>query len=190
MATRRRGRPTTSSWLPIILAAELTLALIAALTLPASATAASKGCSVKNAATGRTYSTLQAAVDAAKPRATLLVRGTCVGQTVVSKRLTITGVETRRTGEPRLSGAGKVRVLVVKRRAWVKLSDLAVVRGRARRGAGIVNNGTLTLVNVQVRGNRAPGPGIGGGIYNRGTLVVNRGSRISRQPRRPRRRLV
>lgn len=77
-----------------------------------------------------------------------------------------------------LSGADRVRVLKISKGARVKLIDLAVVRGRAGRGAGIVNHGTLTLANVRVRGNRAPDPGIGGGIYNNGTLAINRGSRI------------
>ena len=56
----------------LLLAGIVALAFV--LTLDAgSVTAASKGCSVKNNATGRTYSTLQAAVDTAKPRATLRV---------------------------------------------------------------------------------------------------------------------
>ncbi len=68
--------------LAVLVMVGLLLALIAG-----PAWASSKDCSVKNKATGRTYSTLQAAVNASKPWATLLVRGTCRGETIVDRSL-------------------------------------------------------------------------------------------------------
>ncbi len=162
----------------LLLAALVAFALVTSLGTT-SVSAASKGCSVKNKANGRTYSTLQAAVNAAKKGAHLTVKGTCKGGTVISKSLTITGVRTRKSGHPTLSGADRVRVLKIDMGARVKLGDLAVVRGRASVGAGIHNRGTLVLANVQVRQNQAVGIGLGGGIRNYGTVRVNRTSQIS-----------
>ncbi len=162
------------------------VALVLVATLGAtSVSAATNGCSVKNKATGRTYSTLQAAVNAARPKATLLVRGTCKGGTVISRSLTITGAKTKRTGIPTLTGAHRHRVLNIRRHVTVRLTGLQVIRGRAIRGAGIWNTGTLVLRDVIVRrndtGEFGRGSGIwgGAGIWNTGRLELYGTTRIT-----------
>jgi hypothetical protein len=67
------------------------------LALPAAASAAPAGasppdCAIKNERNHKDYTTLQAAVDAAHPDDTITVKGTCLGQTLVSDSLTIIGV--------------------------------------------------------------------------------------------------
>mgnify|MGYP001817017155 FL=1 len=132
-----RWRTTIWSRVSVALAAGLALALALTLLLPAPTAEASKGCSVKNRATGRTYSTLQAAVDTAKPRATLRMMGVCRGETVIERTMKIIGVPTRARGLPRFTGVRRELVLDVREGARVELANLIVERGRAFRGAGI-----------------------------------------------------
>jgi len=78
MGTHHLG---THGWLRLVLAALLVLVFL--LTLEASPAAAAKSatCSVTNTDSGRTYTRLQTAVDAAKPGARLVV-GVCpLGET-------------------------------------------------------------------------------------------------------------
>ncbi len=143
-----------------VLAALVVVALLITLTVvPASA--ASRGCSVKDKATRRTYSTLQAAVNGARPKATLLVRGTCRGKTIVRKSLRIKGVRNARWGMPRLRTNG-TPVLVVERGSRTRVASLLIERGK-----GVINRGTTTFVDVHVRG---PAMSDGRGILNTGTL--------------------
>jgi len=180
MEMQRSWRTESSSGFVVALAAAVAVALALTLALPSPAAANSAtDCRVRNLGSGRTFTSVQKAVDAARRGARLTVRGTCTGATVIRRSIAITGVETKRWGPPLLSGGGKARVLKISNGARVKLSDLAVVRGRAVVGAGIHNRGTLVLANVQVRRNRAIRVGYGGGIRNYGTIRMNRGSRVS-----------
>lgn len=95
----------------------------------------------------------EAAVDAAKPGLRLVLRGTCVGETVIKKDVVIVGVETERLGKPTLSGADKVRVTEIEQGVRVTLRALAITGGLAPRGAGIRNRGDLTLRDIQVQRN-------------------------------------
>jgi len=162
----------------------LLIAVIVALALmvilgASSATAASpKACRVQNADTGRSYRGLQMAVHAAKPRQRLVVRGTCRGTTYVAKNLTIEGKWTRRHGVPTLDGNRRSRVLLVRPGVRLVIRKLAIQHGRAGRGAGIYNRGTLTLRDVVVRDCRAANGG--GGIYNKGNLRLEGQSRVVR----------
>ncbi len=137
------------SMLVAVVAAALLLALIAG---PASAS--SKGCSVKNKATGRTYSTLQAAVNVARTKATLLVRGTCRGSTDIRKSLRIEGVPGGGWGVPSLL-AGDTAALTVGRGARVTATSVVISRG-------VVNRGTAIFIDVHVKGPKR--------ILNTGTL--------------------
>lgn len=160
-----------------VLAALVVVALLVALIIvPASA--ASKDCSVKNKATGRTYGTLQAAVNAAKPWATLHVHGTCRGTTVIDRSLQIRGVTTRSRGAPRLTDGAPM--VTVQRGHTVSLADITMrPRGLQRDsdynhvgGRAIYNRGTLVATDILVDGGR--------GIRNAGTLRLLGDSRVQR----------
>ncbi len=157
------------------------LVLILALTLEASpaAGASRTACRVRNADTGRAYTRLQQAVDAAKSGQALVVKGICHGATVINKNLLIEGERTRKTGKPTLDGDGRSRPLTIKRSRpnkipRVEIRGLTVQHGRASPpqfvsgyggevGGGIWANGTLKLRDVIVRNSRAAVSG--GGIY-------------------------
>jgi len=89
--------------------------------------------------------------------------------------LTING-----TGADRLSVSGNnaSRVFFVGPQANLTLNNLTVTGGRVdgsngNAGAGIYNNGTMTLTNCVVSGNSAPNNGLGAGITNSiGSLTV------------------
>jgi hypothetical protein len=62
----------------------------------------------------------------------------------------------------------------------VTISNLTLQNGNAIHGAGVYNQGTLTINNSVISENLAKGHsisllyGLGGGIYNNGTLTINR----------------
>lgn len=98
-----------------ILVIAITAALLLA-ALPGSvATAATgpKACKVHNATQKIGRNTLQRAVWAANAGDTLIVRGTCVGTTIIKKDLTIGWVELPRSGTPTLRSNSKLPTLVV-----------------------------------------------------------------------------
>ena len=135
------------------------------------------GCLVKDLRAGKTYSRLQAAVDAAKPGSHLLVKGTCRGTTIVHKDLVIRGKPSSR-GTPTLDGQDRKRVMKVKSGVKLTMQRLTIEDGRSRSGSGgsIVNRGKLMLYAVTVRRSRARKNG--GAIYNLGNLQVNSTSQV------------
>jgi CSLREA domain-containing protein len=57
----------------------------------------------------------------------------------------------------------------------VRFSNLALTNGNNNAGGGILNTGTLTITNCEVKGNLATtggGPAFGGGIDNRATMTI------------------
>ena len=183
------ARPITTRITWRLLLAIIALALIMALrAVPASA-ASPTSCRVQNTDSGRAYTRLQQAVDAAKAGANLVVKGRCHGGTVIEEDLTIRGGETSGTGRPVLTGDDKTRVLTIKPPAKVSIRDLTIRDGRATRipdGGGISNKGRLTLRDVVVRDNDASGReddgawiGRGGGIYNQGLLRLRGRSEVT-----------
>ena len=129
-----------------------------------------KSCRVRNSETGRTRTSLQKAVDAARAGDRLTVRGICRGLSTVGKDLTISGIRPKGSGEPTLAGMDRGTVLRVRTGLSVKIENLTIRGGAGDQGGGIINRGTLTLRSVVVRGNRATGAG--GGIVNSGRLVL------------------
>jgi Right handed beta helix region len=112
---------------------------------------------------------LQAAIDAAAVSATLLVRGTCVGNFVIEKSLTLEGPASRAT----LDGDGTGTTLRIDS-GTVRLVRLIVTGGHGD-GGGIANSGTLTLRRTIVRGNTVVGiecSDCGGGILSWGPLTL------------------
>lgn len=166
----------------LLISAIVALSLVMTLGASPVAVASPGSCRVRDLDSGRTYNRLQAAVRAARTGDRLAVRGTCIGRTVISKNLTIVGIRTKRSGEPRLSGADQVRVLDIRKGARVTIRRLVVVQGRALRGGGIRNYGTLVLSNVRVRRCTAPSTptanGHGGGIYDAGRLFLDGKTRV------------
>ncbi|MDF3040271.1 MAG: putative outer membrane protein pmp20 precursor [Thermomicrobiales bacterium] len=121
---------------------------------------------------------VQAAIDAAKPGATIrLCPETYRGRINIAKNLTLIGAERTRSI---LDGGGALSptaVLTVASGATVTVRALTVKGGNGGDGGGIDNAGTLTLDGVSVTANSA---NQGGGIVNRagGTLTLTE-SRVS-----------
>lgn len=136
-------------------------------------------CLVINSATNTTSKTLQAAVDAASPRATLWVRGTCTGTATISKDLTITGQQPAGYPAPTLNGGGAGSVLSAFGRHAVTLNNLVITGGgNTSQGGGIDDAPTVTLTvnDSTITGNTATDPqgGAGGGIWNEnGSVTLN-----------------
>jgi nitrous oxidase accessory protein NosD len=112
---------------------------------------------------------LAAAISAASPGDTLVIGGTCTGNFVVNKKLTLQGA----TGAT-LDGGGAGTTLSVG--ATVKVKGLTITGGvggvSPPDGGGIRNTGTLTLTGTVVEGNTA---NLGAGISNNGgTLTLTR----------------
>jgi hypothetical protein len=149
-----------------VLAALATAALVVAI---GSASAATGGCLVVNlSGVGGSWSTLQAAQNAASAGDTLGVKGTCVGSTTISKNLTITGAST--LGRATLDGNNAGSVLTVNS-GVVTLNGLTITNGNGGAGGGIFNNGGALIVNnSSVNGNAGANTG---GIFNLGTLTLN-----------------
>ncbi len=153
--------------------AALSMALALPLVLPAAPAwaAAPKACKVRNVTRGGSYTSLAAAVKAARSGNRLTVRGTCPGKTRISnKKLTIVGVRTSKSGAPTLRGRGTGPVLTLAGDfAKVTLQKL-VIKGIANQalgydGGGIYNNGgRLTLKHVTIKEFKTKR--YGGGIYN------------------------
>jgi uncharacterized repeat protein (TIGR01451 family) len=75
-----------------------------------------------------------------------------------------------------ISGNDAVRVFQVNSGVTLNLSRLTVANGAAGMydyGGGVLNRGTLILNNSSLSSNRASGILGGGGIYNTGTLIVS-----------------
>ena len=181
----------------------LTVAGMLAVPLAAPASATTSHCLIINAAADTSYSSLQAAQNAASPGATLAVRGTCTGATEITKSLTLTGQHPAGFTAPTLSGGGQgstLTIIGVAGAPTVTINTLTITGGTAGDGAGIFSAGFVTLNDSSITGNtaRSNGGGIyaaeftltlndtsitgntagllGGGILNAGDLVTLNGS--------------
>lgn len=139
---------------------------------------------------GCKYSTLQDAIDAAKPREVITVAaGTYAENILIDKSLTINGAG---AGKTIIDGSRAASVIMVgTRKANIKvaLSGLAIKKGIGTSvsvddkgsntyvcGGGILNYGTLTIADSIVSDNTAQ---CGGGIFNKGTLHLNTGTSVT-----------
>jgi uncharacterized repeat protein (TIGR01451 family) len=138
---------------------------------------------------GSDASVLQTAIDNAEPGDLIKVAGTCAGtqslygdtQTLyISQGLTLQGgytftdwlVEPDPVAHPTtLDAQGTGRVLYIPPGVSVTLDSLIVTGGsiQFKNGAGIYNQGTLTLTNSSIDNNVITLHGNGGGMYNDGT---------------------
>jgi hypothetical protein len=152
------------------LAVAVTLVLAGALLAAPVAAAKPAKCQVQDVGTGRVSATLQAAVDAASAGASLRVKGTCIGSTVITKDLAIIGFANKAFGRPTLDGAGADRVLSITGAATVTLRGLFITNGSADNGGGIATIvdlhyglSVVTVIDSVITGNSAIE---GGGIDN------------------------
>lgn len=143
-----------------LLLALATVALGTALFVP-SASAVETQCGVRDVRTGLSFGTLKQAVEAATTGDTLDVKGTCEGDTVLTKPLTIAGEAPPNYGPPTLQGRPTETEAVVRvlNGTPVTITGLTVTGGAGN--GGISNEGPLTLANSAVTGNA-------GGITNNG----------------------
>jgi hypothetical protein len=121
----------------------------------ASASAVETQCGVKNVRTGQSVGTLTEAVEAATTGDTLDVKGTCEGDTVLTKQLTIDGETPPNYGPATLQGRpteveGVVRVIP---NVAVTIAGLTITGATAGGSVGAFNEGSLTLANSTVTGN-------------------------------------
>lgn len=138
-------------------ARERALMIVAALALAAStlissapsAVSAPPSCGVSNARTQQSYTSLQAAVDAAKARDTLEVKGTCVGSTTVAKAITIK----RQAGPAILDGGGAGTVVHITR-GTTTIEGLKITNGVAN-VVSVEGNGCCVGGGIAVSGDRA-----------------------------------
>jgi hypothetical protein len=122
-------------------------------------------CQTKNVRTGVEYkgtSALATAISAAASGDTVSVWGTCVGNFVVAKQLTLQGKGNSATVDGNQSG----RVLDITA-GTATIRDLVITNGRTGSAGGgirIHSNGAAVLVDTVVRGNTAGSTNFGGGI--------------------------
>jgi len=98
------------------------------------------------------------------------------GELLINKNLTISGPG---AGDLTISGNNHSRVFEVGTGTQATVSGLTISNGFDAQGAGILNNGTLTLTDSILSGNSANKvvkkstlPNAGGAIENRGTLTI------------------
>jgi hypothetical protein len=125
---------------------------------------------------------LQAAIDGAPRGGVVTVRGTCVGNFAIDRDLSVVG-----RGGATLDGSGLAPVITIPPAvphpwtpgATVILRGLTVRNGGLVVGStsagGILNNGTLTLVDSTVRDN------VGNGIWNNWRLSVSHATVIGNE---------
>jgi hypothetical protein len=130
------------------------LGLVAGLLgIGSTASAAPVSCEVDNSTTLATYSSLQAAIDAASAGDTLDVKGTCVGTSTVSKNLTIKGVSPTSI----LDGNGAGSTLTVNASVSVTVKRLTIQNGASLLNGHFVAGGGVGDVSwVNIGGAQLP----------------------------------
>src|SRR6266487_2191354 len=165
----------------LTIVAALALAAGMLVSLAPTAVGAAPSCAVSNTRTQKSYDSLQAGVDAAKPRDTLEVSGRCFGSTTVTKDITIQGAAG--PGIPTLDGDRAGTVIHITR-GTTTIDGLKIMSGVANVesvegngccvGGGIAVSGPKAgarLVDSIVTGNSATV--FGGGIdVDDGTLTL------------------
>ena len=120
------------------------------------ANASTAPCTVKNVSTGHVYtgtgSNLQTAINAANAGTKLQVKGICTGNFTIAKNLKLVGSPTASYPTPTLDGGG-----------YPNSTDSVLIV------SGVSSKVALVKITV-TNGSRCDG--LGGGIYNAGTLVL------------------
>jgi hypothetical protein len=153
----------------------VTVALVSVGSLGASPAGAAKpACAIDNEGTHTEYATLQAAVDAASPGATLEIKGVCAGSTIVGRDVVLKGVAAKAFGPATLTGANAGRVLRVNAPSTTTVRGLTLTGGNTTDGGGIIvrSGATARVENSVIYGNTASGFGGGIEVFPTGTLTV------------------
>jgi hypothetical protein len=132
-----------------------------------------KPCDVCQPAGACRHDTVQAAVDDAKPGATLtLCAGTFTETIEIAKNLTLIGTgDDVGPGNTILDAAGAGTVVFIAEGSTVTLQNLRITGGNVTGGgAGIFNRGTLALTGCTISGNTATFTGAG--IVNLATMSL------------------
>ena len=161
LRVRRLGIPT------------LLLVAVVGATSPQAAVGAGPTCSVRNVTQDTSGRSLIDMVQRAVDGDELRVRGTCPGKVVIDVDLLIEGIG----DAPTVTGRNRTRVFEVQEGARVTLRDITIQRGRVTQGngGGVLNRGTLVVVNSIIRGNESVGDARkahGGAIWNVGRLTL------------------
>jgi hypothetical protein len=144
------------------------------------ATKPNPGCTGDVCAKGCAYDNLEDAIAAAPPQSTIKV---CPGtyqtsELTIARSLTLEGASASTTV---VAGVNAIRVFSISAAATVTLRNLTISGGRGGTGAGIFNQGTLTLHGVTVTGNTSQrtAPADGAGIANFGGTLHLIQSRVT-----------
>lgn len=121
---------------------------------------------------------LQAAIDGTPEYGTLqLCAGTwtLIDTVLIGQSITIIGAASGTTTitAPEQNAALGIQLIGIRSSARVSMQNLQLLAGFAEQGAGIFNQGDLTLADCDIVNNQAM---LGGGIYNEGTLHIIRGN--------------
>lgn len=145
------------------------------------ASAKTSHCLVINRSSAASYASLQSAADAAAADGTLFVRGTCQGDTTISKDLTLVGQQPRGFGAPTLDGDNHSynpgHVLTIDSGATVRIQSLTITGGWASAFQGLTLGGGIFIWmgNVDVMDSTITdnyGGGEGGGVFDFGSLTL------------------
>lgn len=131
-------------------------------------------------ASGCQFSSVQAAVDAASPGATILIcAGTYLGSVAVNKDLTLVGAGDGAdpASNTILDAQGNSRVLTTSGESTVTLQGLRLTGGDAVDGGGVYNGSDLTMTDCTVTGNTATRYGVG--IYSGGDRLTMTGCAVT-----------
>jgi hypothetical protein len=136
--------------------------------------AAKPACAIDNAATHTEYVTVQDAVNAAAPGATLEIKGVCAGSTVIQRDVVLKGVASKAFGPATLTGANAGRVLRINAPSTTTVRGLTLTGGNTTDGGAIIVRGgaAARVENSLIYGNTASGFGGGIEVFPTGTLTV------------------
>jgi hypothetical protein len=158
---RQNGRP-----------ARLLVALALILSFLSVAPESARAATLDVCPSGCTYSSIQAAIDAASTGDTITIgAGTYEEILSIAKNLTLQGAGAAQTT---IDGDEGARVVTIAADATVAIDGVTITGSSGLGGGGIRSEGTLTVSNSSVSGNSADGIGSdGAGIFNyMGTLTV------------------
>jgi hypothetical protein len=165
MSSSGSGWPAPRGRAPIAVVVATVVVAVIGIATPGFASTINVNCSTQS---------LQSKINSAPAGSTLLIKGTCLGNFVVDKNLTLKGDPTAT-----LDGNDAGTTLAIPNVHTVHLIGLTITGGLASLGAGInrPSGGVLTLSKVAVQFNLASGTSVAGGggiVAGNGQLVLTK----------------